>query len=356
MKVCKRSSDRIMEILKTWQEFFGLRFCPVTIIQIAFAAGSVYLLLAMRACSGMRIAKKELNHALEQQHLVATYLQEIGRSWPGANKVSEILKDLVQQRLKPRLDAIPVRKSKSGSHEGNDCSMNVELPSCVPGQGIRRRSSSSKARPVIPLPRRDSRSRASAKESPGSRDISCSSQPAAMTTAPMTISLNACEAEPSDFNADYHRSNTTHLGFSNEGTSDAHIYDNISFDRIFHQPFPSPPGRLSSQDISAGPHPQQSHNGLPAGSASSFWPSLHPNTILGVPEGQPIPESSFWHQIGEEDAAQANPAFMRLLDEYLQASGDSSLAAPQSEPNYVAGLEDMDVSADERNYWVGKLG
>jgi len=103
-----------MDLLATWQELYGLRYCPITLIQIAFSAGTVYLLIAIQACSGVRVAQKELRYSLDQQRLILQHLTEIGRSWPGATKIAEILMRLTQDRLMPLLER---RKIHVRNHE-----------------------------------------------------------------------------------------------------------------------------------------------------------------------------------------------------------------------------------------------
>jgi len=103
-----------MDLLTTWQELYGLRYCPITLIQIAFSAGTVYLLIAIQACSGVRVAQKELRYSLDQQRLILQHLTEIGRSWPGATKIAEILMRLTQDRLMPLLEQ---RKVHVRNHE-----------------------------------------------------------------------------------------------------------------------------------------------------------------------------------------------------------------------------------------------
>jgi len=82
---------------------YSLCFSPITVIQIPFSASTVFVLSAIQACSGVRIAQKELRSSLNQQATVLNYLQIIGRSWPGAVKIATILKDLIHDRLKPLL-------------------------------------------------------------------------------------------------------------------------------------------------------------------------------------------------------------------------------------------------------------
>ena len=92
-----------MELLSTWRNLYKLRYCPTTLIQTAFSAGTVYLLIAMQACSGSRIARKELRHSLGQETLVQQYLQEIGVSWNCATHISITLRRLMDEQVRPHL-------------------------------------------------------------------------------------------------------------------------------------------------------------------------------------------------------------------------------------------------------------
>lgn len=93
-----------MELLETWHSLYGLRYCPITLIQIAFSAGTVYILTAMQACCGVHVAREELRRSLDQQKLVMQHLHEMGRSWSGASEIAEILLNLTQDKLLPILD------------------------------------------------------------------------------------------------------------------------------------------------------------------------------------------------------------------------------------------------------------
>lgn len=106
-----------MELLSTWRSLYTLRYCPITLIQTVFSAGTVYLLTAVQASSGTRIAQKELRHSIDQQELVLQYLEEIGRSWQCATNIARIMKNLVEEQLKPLLErkTIPIAASYSGS-------------------------------------------------------------------------------------------------------------------------------------------------------------------------------------------------------------------------------------------------
>lgn len=104
-----------MEHLATWRSLYSLRYAPITMIQILFSAGTVYLLVAIQASSGVRMAQKELGYSSDKQKLVMQCLQEVGASWKGATNISGILKKLMQEQLRPLLDSkvIPARHGQS---------------------------------------------------------------------------------------------------------------------------------------------------------------------------------------------------------------------------------------------------
>lgn len=53
----------------------------------------------MQASSGVRLAKKELQHALQQQQLVQQYLYEIGKSWQCATNIAGIFQNLLKEQM-----------------------------------------------------------------------------------------------------------------------------------------------------------------------------------------------------------------------------------------------------------------
>ena len=100
-----------MDLLSTWRSLYQLRNCPITLIQTAFSAGTVYLLTAMQASSGTRITREELRHSLDQETLVRQYLQEIGLSWNCATNISGTLRSLMNEQVRPLLDQLLDRMS-----------------------------------------------------------------------------------------------------------------------------------------------------------------------------------------------------------------------------------------------------
>ncbi|KJA23958.1 hypothetical protein HYPSUDRAFT_39482 [Hypholoma sublateritium FD-334 SS-4] len=117
VKLCRRASENIMELLATWRSLYTLRYCPITLIQCVFSAGTVYLLTSVQASSGTRVAQKDLRHSMEQQTRVLQYLQEIGKSWQCATNIAGIMKSLMHEQLKPLLErkTIPISASHSGA-------------------------------------------------------------------------------------------------------------------------------------------------------------------------------------------------------------------------------------------------
>ena len=143
-----------MELLSTWRTLYKLRYCPVTLIQTAFSAGTVYLLIAMQASSGTRVARKELRNSLGQETLVQQYLQEIGLSWNCATHISVTLRNLMNEQVRPLLDLLD-RKSipTAGLHISTDIGDDEEENDSSRSRSTsRRRSSATKLTPQISHP------------------------------------------------------------------------------------------------------------------------------------------------------------------------------------------------------------
>ncbi|KAG6852186.1 hypothetical protein C0991_002279, partial [Blastosporella zonata] len=107
--LCKRAAENIVELLGTWRSLYSLRYAPITLVQTAFSAGTIYLLGAVQAATGLRVAQESLKHALAQAQLCVQYLFEIGKSWQCATNIGEILRRLLQEQLKPLLDKRSIR-------------------------------------------------------------------------------------------------------------------------------------------------------------------------------------------------------------------------------------------------------
>jgi hypothetical protein len=92
-----------MELLGTWRSLYTLRYVPITLIQVVFSAGTVFLLSAVQAASGVRLAQVTFSHSLSQAELCIQYLLESGKSFQCANHIAGILGNLLQDQLKSKL-------------------------------------------------------------------------------------------------------------------------------------------------------------------------------------------------------------------------------------------------------------
>ncbi|KAG6887908.1 hypothetical protein C0992_010284 [Termitomyces sp. T32_za158] len=120
VKLCKRAAENIVELLGTWRSLYTLRYTPITLVQTAFSAGTIYLLGAVQAATGLRVAQESLKHALAQAQLCVEYLVEIGKSWQCATNIGDILRRLLQEQLKPLLDKRAIRADAMSGSVTND--------------------------------------------------------------------------------------------------------------------------------------------------------------------------------------------------------------------------------------------
>jgi len=199
-----------MSLFATWQKLYDLRYCPIILMQIAFSAGLVYLLSAMQACSGGHIVQKDLHYALDQHEALLQHLQRIGRSWPGATKMSEILVRLMEDHLTPLLECNKI-------HSRDEANLQVSLGdekgvgsnSCDPSTSSRiprGRTTTRKSRyPILKIPKasssisvaEDSTSRTFTRSPPSDETFSLS--PSASRTKPSSKSTPFGSSNPSDF-------------------------------------------------------------------------------------------------------------------------------------------------------------
>jgi len=299
-----------MDILKTWQELFGLRFCPITLIQIAFSAGTIYLLLAVQACSGEHVVKEELDHAIAQQKLVADYLHEIGKSWPGANKITEILKDLVEKKLTPLLEKLSVRNDDGQAASPDIKDEYVTSPS-VPRSPSQDRGAPQLGQKVSPKSKRKSSQSAYWRGGSGGQPIQMLPQQPPFALPPISP-----------------------------------VASSSSLDRPIFQPSYSPTSAIPPQKApytsTQGYVEQPDFNGhqlLP-----STWPSMYPNTgFHGMPQGQTIPQAPFWNQISMEEQT---ATFFNTLEEFI-ARATTGGSVDHANAEVAMG----DVGVDERNDW-----
>jgi hypothetical protein len=103
-----------MELAGIWHKHFSLRYVPITMIQVISAAATIFVVAAVQAVSGARIAHGALDSAEKNAGLAMEYLREIGESFASALNVANILQNLLQEQVQTR----KVRRSPGASPEG----------------------------------------------------------------------------------------------------------------------------------------------------------------------------------------------------------------------------------------------
>jgi hypothetical protein len=119
-----------MKLLATWRSLYTLRYVPITLIQVVFSAGTVFLLAASRAMSGSRLATQALTDSLSQAELCIQYLSESGQSWDCAKQIGGIL-GMLLERLKPRIEHVK-RLVGRGQHATQTPVMSARVPPAFP--------------------------------------------------------------------------------------------------------------------------------------------------------------------------------------------------------------------------------
>lgn len=108
-----------MELAETYRSLYSLRYVPITWVQVVFSAGTVFILSAVQATSGSRLAHVSLTHSLSQVDLCIQYLSETGKSWNAANNIAGILKSLRKEQLIPRLNLRSIDESRITKRQGS---------------------------------------------------------------------------------------------------------------------------------------------------------------------------------------------------------------------------------------------
>ncbi|KAF7366737.1 Zn(2)-C6 fungal-type domain-containing protein [Mycena sanguinolenta] len=100
-KLCLRAAENILELVETWQLLYTLRLVPVTMGQVVFNAGTIFMLRALQATASPRIAHGALNTALAQLETCIKYLNGVGETWPSAARIRDTLQAILNDRLRP---------------------------------------------------------------------------------------------------------------------------------------------------------------------------------------------------------------------------------------------------------------
>ncbi|KLO06178.1 hypothetical protein SCHPADRAFT_946303 [Schizopora paradoxa] len=93
---CDLAAREILSLLRLWKKIYGtIRFTPITMIQIAFASGTIYIMAAIQAGTGRRPATAKQADALDRVKEMIDLLKEMGRSWGAATKIAGVFARLV---------------------------------------------------------------------------------------------------------------------------------------------------------------------------------------------------------------------------------------------------------------------
>ncbi len=92
----------MMELVHIWRGHFKLRYVPITMIQVISAAATIFVVAAVQAVSGPRVAHGALESAEKHAEVAIEYLREIGESFASAASIADILQHLLQQQVQTR--------------------------------------------------------------------------------------------------------------------------------------------------------------------------------------------------------------------------------------------------------------
>ena len=91
-----------MELAQTWRGHFKLRYVPITMIQVISAAATIFVVAAVQAVSGPRVAHGALESAEKSAETAIQFLREVGESFASAANIAGILQHLLQQQVQTR--------------------------------------------------------------------------------------------------------------------------------------------------------------------------------------------------------------------------------------------------------------
>lgn len=123
-----------MELAGIWRKHFLLRYVPITMIQVVSAAATIFVVAAVQAVSGPRIAHGALNSAEKWAGTAIQYLREVGESFASATSVANILANLLQAQVQTRkARRSPGASSPNGAgHIATIASWGLQTPDSLP--------------------------------------------------------------------------------------------------------------------------------------------------------------------------------------------------------------------------------
>lgn len=95
IKRCDSGAEKILQYLSAWRRLYGLRYAPITTVQIAFVAGTTCLLRAIQSV-GMPEKRRT---SLEGVREIVRALNEMGVTWKSAKQSAEALRLLLNEQV-----------------------------------------------------------------------------------------------------------------------------------------------------------------------------------------------------------------------------------------------------------------
>lgn len=123
VQLCDEAAKNIMALLGTWKSLFGMRYVPLTLVQVTFSAGTVFLISIEHAMTS-RPTSFSLHDSRAQLDLCIEYLSEAGKSFSAAPQVREILKKLRQTQF----NRLHGRSTAGGHTASSSSSSTLPLP------------------------------------------------------------------------------------------------------------------------------------------------------------------------------------------------------------------------------------
>jgi hypothetical protein len=122
-----------MELVGIWRKHFRLRYVPITMIQVVSAAATIFVVAAVQAVSGPRIAHGALESAEKSAGIAIQYLREVGESFASATNVANILQNLIQEQVQARKARRSPGSSPNGAGHIAACTMGSwQSPNSLP--------------------------------------------------------------------------------------------------------------------------------------------------------------------------------------------------------------------------------
>jgi hypothetical protein len=92
---CSNAAGHLVRLFGAWKRLYGLRFSPISSVQMAFTAGTTFMLVAVST----RSTKKARKEAIEGTEFCIGFLNEMGGAWNAATLSANILRELLEEQL-----------------------------------------------------------------------------------------------------------------------------------------------------------------------------------------------------------------------------------------------------------------